>query len=156
MKSMFKKIEKERRWGNHLLIMLFAFGSYTQVQNPAYAQPSSEDNKPKISLELNKLGTVDNACELTFLVRNEMPDDVEKLALEFAFLDGKGQLSKLATLNFGALKTGRPKITQFGLAETSCENISQIFINSASECTGILPDDCIGTIITTNKTSVQF
>lgn len=135
--------------------MLFAFGSYTQAQNPAYAQASSEDNKP-IILELNKLGTVDNACELTFLVRSEMPADVEKLALEFAFLDSNGQLSKLATLNFGTLKTGRPKITQFGLAETSCENISQIFINSASECTGILPDDCIGTIITMNKTSVQF
>lgn len=136
--------------------MLFAFGSFIQAQNPAYAQASSEDHKPKIVLELNKLGTVDNACELTFLVKNETPDDVEKLALEFAFLDSNGQLSKLATLNFGALKTQRPKITQFGLAATSCENISQIFINSASECTGVLSDDCIGMITTMNKTTVQF
>ncbi|MBO6919211.1 MAG: hypothetical protein JJ858_12320 [Rhizobiaceae bacterium] len=93
---------------------------------------------------------------MTFLVKNQMTTRVEKLALEFAFLDSSGQLSKLVSLNFGALVPGRPKITQFGLPEISCENISQVFINSAPECIGVASDDCVGMIARSNKTSVDF
>lgn len=148
---MTKKNQKGR-WGIHLLFTALVLSSIS----PSYAQENAIRDDLKITLELNKLTTQDQSCELTFLVENKMKTEVEKLALEFAFLDEKGQLSKLATLNFGTLVSGRPKIAQFGLTDMRCENLSKIFINSASECNGISADDCIGVISKTNKTSVKF
>lgn len=146
------KNNQKGRWGNHLLFAMLVLCSIS----PAYAQENAIRNDLNIVLELNKLATQDQSCELTFLVENKMMTEVKKLALEFAFLDGKGQLSKLATLNFGALISGRPKIAQFGLTDMRCERLSKIFINFASECEGVAADDCIGVISTTNKTSVEF
>ena len=146
------KTKSQGRWLSHLLSALFLLCFY----GSAHAQDHSAPDGAKIGLELNKLSTLDSACELTFLVKNQMTTRVEKLALEFAFLDNNGQLSKLVSLNFGALVPGRPKITQFGLPGIGCENISQVFINSATECVGIPGEDCIGMIARFNKTSVEF
>ncbi len=146
------KIEPQGRWFGHLLTLLFLLCSYGVTA----AQDHSASDGAKIGLELNKLSNLDNACELTFLVKNQMTTRVEKLALEFAFLDNNGQLSKLVSLNFGRLVPGRPKITQFGLPGIGCESISQVFINSATECVGIPGEDCIGMIARFNKTSVEF
>ncbi|MEO9460738.1 MAG: hypothetical protein ABJE63_04500 [Lentilitoribacter sp.] len=148
---MTKKNQKGR-WGNHLLFAAIALSGIS----PAYAQENAVHDDLKIMLELNKLTTQNQSCELTFLVENKMITKVKKLSLEFAFLDEKGQLSKLATLNFGDLVSGRPKIAQFGLTDMRCEDLSKIFINSASECDSISADDCIGVISKTNKTSVKF
>ncbi|MEP2980637.1 MAG: hypothetical protein ABJO86_14185 [Lentilitoribacter sp.] len=141
------KLKWKGRWAIHLPLAAFAFTAVTS----AYAQESSN-----IVLELNKLTSLEASCELTFLVENKTSTRVEKLALEFAFLDKNGQLSKLATLNFGALVTQRPKIAQFGLTQTNCQDLSKIFINSASECAGVVADDCIGIITKSNKTSIEF
>lgn len=150
--SRLSKTKLRGRWFSHLLSALFFLCSYSV----ANAQDHSAPNGAKIGLELNKLSTLDSACELTFLVKNQMTTRVEKFALEFAFLDNNGQLSKLVSLNFGALVPGRPKITQFGLPGISCESISQVFINSPTECVGIPGEDCIGMIARSNKTSVEF
>lgn len=141
-----------RRWSSHLLSALLLLGCNSQI----LAQDNTSQSDKKIVLELNKLASLDSACELTFLTRNQMKTPIEKLALEFAFLDQNGQLSKLATLNFGALVPNRPKITQFGLPDLSCENISQLFINSAPECIGVSGEDCIARISISNKTKVEF
>lgn len=152
MLQKISKSDRKRRWFSHLLAALYLLG----CTSPTMAQDHSNQTDLNIVLELNKLATLDSACELTFLVQNQMNMPVEKLALEFAFLDHNGQLSKLASLNFGALVPGRPKITQFGLPGMACENISRVFINSAPECIGVPGEDCIAMISTTNKTNADF
>lgn len=154
--SCFKIPKIKFSWRQLCCLLVGASTAISPVYSHAQSNNFDVNIAGSISIELNKLAALDNSCEFTFLVKNNMTGDVEKLALEFAFLDKNGQLSKLATLDFGTLITNRPKIAQFELPGSACENISQIFINSASECTGIVIEDCIGVVTKYNKTSVEF
>lgn len=139
-----------------LFFLGIAHSAYSQTNKTSPAKVEVEAKDAQIYLELNKLEALGKGCKLTFLLENEGNINVNKFALEFAFLDSKGQLSKLGSLNFGALVSNHKKISQFTLSDLSCDKISSMFINSETACDSAAKNSCLNNLRTSNKTKIGF
>lgn len=123
-----------------------------------FAAPAAAQDGGAFRLELNNTAAVDTGCRLTYVATNAMGLDLDEASYEVAVFDGDGRVQRLLILQFGALTDGRTKVVQFDLAETSCEDISRLLVNSVSECTaadGSSPD-CLAALETTSRSDIEF
>ena len=130
-----------------------ALAGATLVAAPAVAQDGGA-----FRLELNNTSAVETGCRLTYVATNAMGMDLSEASYEVAVFDGAGLVQRLLILQFGALTDGRTKVVQFDLADTSCDDISRLLVNSVSECTaadGSEPD-CLGALETTSRSEIEF
>ncbi|WP_299848313.1 hypothetical protein [uncultured Roseovarius sp.] len=88
----------------------------------------------KVSLELNAIKTSEGKCTLTFLVINGRARKIEKAVYETVLFDSDGQVDRLTLFDFGTLPAGRPRVRQFAVPGTTCENLGQILINGVHAC----------------------
>jgi hypothetical protein len=122
----------------------------------------AQDEPPaggKLLFQLNNAQTVEGACQLTFVIKNDTGTAIEKSSYNMAIVNAQGQVSTLITFEFRPLPVGRTKVQQFNLAGQPCDNISAISINEFVECLGgdgaQLPV-CENDIEQSTKTDIQF
>ena len=87
-----------------------------------------------LSVELNAATAAEAGCTLSFLITNGYASPVEKAVFETVLFDQNGQVDRLTLFDFGQLPSGRPRVRQFTLPETSCDGIGRILVNGAESC----------------------
>ena len=117
---------------NGLSILLTTF---LGVLSPTLAG-AEETTSPRLSLELNAADTVGEACRLTFLLRNEMEQDIDQFVIETVLFSKSNQVVLLTLFDFAALPIGRPRVRQFQVPDTSCDGLGMVLVNGADTCSG--------------------
>lgn len=113
---------------------------------------------PQLSIELNALSQQDGACRLIFLVENTMGADLDSAVFETVLFTTEGSVERLTLFDFQTLPQGRPRVRQFDIPGTRCENIGRILINDVHSCTGegIADEDCLKALKLTTKTAIEI
>ena len=111
-----------------------------------------------ISIELNDATNVDKACRLVFVAMNQTGTLLEKTSYDVVTFDSTGKVGQSLTFQFGRLPVGKTKVVQFDLPEQSCDKISRLLINDASECAvgGNASDLCLDALKTTTRVKIEF
>lgn len=117
----------------------------------------AQDNRAKISLELNALSPSDTACMASFVATNSSNQDIESAIYEVVLFDADGGVDRLTLLDFGTLPEGRPRVRQFGLGNLACADLGQVLINGAQTCTvaGAASDVCAVGLTVSSRTDVE-
>ncbi|MCT4553233.1 MAG: hypothetical protein N4A53_00945 [Pelagimonas sp.] len=88
----------------------------------------------RLSLQLNAVDPVENACRLSFVAVNGLAGDLTSVVFEAVLFDRSGQVDRLTLLDFAALPQGRPRVRQFLVPQLACDNLGQVLINGTQRC----------------------
>lgn len=138
------RCEAKGRWTSVWAIALTAFA--------ATATPGWADGP--LTLELNRLDSVEGACRLTFLAENGSGTDIVSLALETVLIDTDGVVDRLTLFEFGELPAGVPRVRQFDLSDLACADLGRVLVNGVAGCDG--PDDCGNDLNLLTRTDVEL
>jgi len=89
-----------------------------------------------LSIELNAVDPVDDACRISFLIQNGHPFDIEQAVYEAVLFDSEGRVDRLTLFDFGTLPAARPRVRQFVVPGLACESLGRLLINGVETCTG--------------------
>jgi len=87
-----------------------------------------------LSIELNRVDALEDACRLTFLAENTLGSNLEALSLETVLIDAQGRVERLTLFEFGALPDGLPRVRQFDIPGLACDGLGRVLINGVAEC----------------------
>jgi hypothetical protein len=87
-----------------------------------------------LALSLNAADTEEGGCVLSFLVRNSLGGDIEKVVYETVLFTTEGRVERLMLLDMGTLPEGRPRVARFKVAGMACEALGSLLINGAETC----------------------
>ena len=89
-----------------------------------------------VSIELNALEPVEDACRISFLIQNGHAADIESAVFEAVLFDTEGRVDRLTLFDFGALPAARPRVRQFVVPGLACPALGRLLINGAQTCSG--------------------
>lgn len=111
-----------------------------------------------VSVELNKLEKINDACRAYLVVKNNSPSAFESLKLDLVLFDLDGVVSKRLAVETAPLSVGKTSLKVFDLASQPCERISRVLLNAIVACrdsTGTR-SDCLQHIETTTRSPIAF
>ena len=133
-------------------LLLVGWGTSGQAQNTIDNVGSAE-----IQLELNSLAPNENACRVTFVIKNDQPQTLDQLAFEMVLFDTKGGVDRMTKFDFGKLLPQKTIVKRFDLSDTKCTEIGRVLVNKASLCKSASQAvDCNTLLETTNRTGINF
>jgi hypothetical protein len=111
-----------------------------------------------IAIELNKATNSEAGCRLTFVVKNDTQQVLEKTSYEIAAFDARKTVMKLLVFEFGRLPAGKTKVVEFALAGVACADISRILVNTAPACIadGAESTVCLDALRTSSLVEIVF
>jgi hypothetical protein len=111
-----------------------------------------------ISIELNRLETVEQNCRLSFVLTNGLPTDVDALSIEAVLFDTDGVVHRFLLLKARPLPPGKTRVQQFDVGDTDCAGIGSILLNDITDCAGegLSPAACLEAIRPTSKADIPF
>ncbi|WP_211295358.1 hypothetical protein [Meinhardsimonia xiamenensis] len=125
---------------------------------PAHAEApqaaaAASDSARQIALELNTIDQTDEACRITFVIRNALGSDLEGAVFEAVLFDSGGRVERLTLLDFGALPAERMQVRQFALPGLDCARLGAVLINGAESCAGkgVGAGDCMAALWPTSR-----
>ena len=125
---------------------------------PFMAQAQTEEDAPGLMVELNAVEEMEGACRLTFLVENETATSIDSASYQVVIFDAAGVFERVTLFGFRDLPAKRPRVRQFDIRDTTCENIGRVLINGVSNCTvgGTDSDLCDETPTLNSRTEVEL
>jgi len=114
--------------------MRFTIGLVGCLAVVAATTTVAQEADPALSIELNRIDTLDGACRLTFMVENGLETDLDTLSLETVLIDRDGQVDRLTLFDFGVLPAGIPRVRQFDIPGLGCAALGRVLINGVSAC----------------------
>lgn len=119
---------------------------------------AAAQDAPGVSIELNTVDTVDQACRLTFVLNNTLEADIDKIVAETVLFSDAGSVLLLTLFDFGDLPAGRPRVRQFQVPDTSCEQLGQVLVNGLSTCNiaGAQSDQCAANLSLSSRLDVEL
>jgi hypothetical protein len=113
----------------------------------------------KITVELNKLESVPNACRGYFVIGNGTTDALKELRLDVFLFDKAGVILRRVGLNFTDIRPERSKVVLFDIPDVSCGDIGRLIVNDVLACNGSsgtpLPD-CASLVTTSTRAEATF
>ena len=133
------------------LPVLLAQGAVAETEAKTAPAPAG------LQVELNAAETTDANCKLTFLITNTLDTPLEKAVYETVLFDQNGTVDRLTLFDFGTLPVGRPRVRQFVVPQTTCENLGRILFNGAQTCAGEGVDagTCESDLGLTSRTEIE-
>jgi len=133
-------------------LVLVGWETSGQAQNTTGNAGSAE-----IQLELNSVAPKENACRVTFVIKNDQPQTLDQLAFEMVLFDTKGGVNRMTKFDFGKLLPQKTVVKRFDLSDTKCTEIGRVLVNEASLCNSASQAvDCNILLETTNRTAINF
>jgi len=88
-----------------------------------------------LDIELNAASQTNDGCQLSFVLINGHPEDIQQAVFETVLFDMGGAVIRLTLFDMGALPAARPRVRQFVLPQTQCSDMGQILFNGTTSCT---------------------
>ncbi|MCY0094955.1 hypothetical protein [Hoeflea ulvae] len=125
------------------------------VASPARSEDSAQ---ARLSLDLNAVEQIDQACRLVFVASNATGKSIGEMTLETVLFDGGGKVTRFTLFDFKDLPEGKTRVRQFDLPDTQCTAVSRILINGAASCTGesLNGTECIDQLDVKSSTSTEI
>ncbi|WP_170401354.1 hypothetical protein [Ruegeria arenilitoris] len=125
---------------------------------PFAALAETAQDAPGLMVELNAVEEVEGACRLTFLVENQTSTSIDSASYQVVIFDAAGVFERITLFGFRDLPAERPRVRQFDIRGTTCENIGRVLINGVSSCTvgGADSDICDQTPTLNSRTEVEL
>lgn len=89
-----------------------------------------------LSIELNAVETVEDACRISFLIQNGHDFDIDQAVFEAVLFNADGRVDRLTLFDFGALPAARPRVRQFVVPGLECAALGRLLINGVETCSG--------------------
>jgi hypothetical protein len=143
---------------HRLIIRLFLAAGLSLPAAVATAQNAAK-TASKISVELNKLETVPNACRGYFVIGNGTADGLKELRLDVFLFDKAGVILRRVGLNFTGIRPERSKVVLFDIPEVACGEIGRLIVNDVLACTGSAGAplaDCATLVTTSTRAEAAF
>ena len=124
----------------------------------ATAASAQDTPTAQITLELNSaVATAEGGCQVVFLGRNGLEDDLDSVTWRLAVLDAQGVFQNLLALPLGALSAGKRRIVQYNLP-AACDGLSEIIVNDVAECKigGTDSDLCLSSLAVSSRADIAF
>lgn len=110
-----------------------------------------------LSLELNKLEPFEKGCRLSFVVKNQLGETLNKTAIELVVFDDQQLISQMVLLDLGRFMPDKTRAIQFDLPQR-CEKISRLLINDFTQCEldNAPRDVCLSSLKVSTRSNVEF
>lgn len=118
------------------------------------AQDAGAGLAPTITVELNSTMQLDDACQLTFMLRNGLGSDVAALVFETVLFTNDGAVDRLTLFDMRDLPAGAPRVRQFNVPALMCDDLGRVLINGVADCSG--PSDCGDVFEYSSRIDVEF
>lgn len=132
--------------------------AFAGVAAPALSADAEDGPPTGLDVTLNStVPTEAGACRLTFVVRNNMTQEIGQIVFETVLFKRDGQVATLTLFDFGTLPAGRPRVRQFDLADLACDDIGQVLINGIGTCEGdgLTPASCLDALRLKSETDIE-
>ncbi len=123
---------------------------------PILAQEGAVDAVPSIKVELNSTLQLDAACQLTFMLKNDLAADVEALVFETVLLTTAGAVDRLTLFDMRDLPSGTPRVRQFNVPSLACDALGQVLINGVAECSVGESASCADALTYSSRIDVEI
>lgn len=117
---------------------------------------AAKASEKSLAVQLNALDALSTTCRVTFVASNKTEAAVEGLGYEVVLFGKDGGVERMTKFDFGALPVGKTVVRRFDLADTACADIARVLINGSSRCEVSGDLDCDASLVTTNRTDVEF
>lgn len=103
---------------------------------------------PSLSIQLNKLETIDTGCRIVFVLQNDGPDAYDQLTVDLVTFDQAGLVGQRVLIELGPLRATKMSVSSFDFEAIECAAIHRVLINDITTCrTPAGPvEDCIARI----------
>lgn len=111
-----------------------------------------------LSVELNKLESVENACRVYMVFANETDRAFEAFKLDLVAFDPEGVITERLALEAGPLPRGKTSVKLFDFQDSKCADVDRILLNEVMTCRtaeGAEPE-CTRMVETRSKASAEF
>ncbi len=137
-----------------IVISLLFFPSFALAETGKEKQASNKS----LFVELNSQNQVGPNCQVSFLMKNGLGEDLKQFSFEVVIFNEKQQVEKLLVLKSGELSEGKTRVKRYGLKNLICGKISRYLINDIKQCDakGFTPKLCLQALILSNKTTSKF
>ena len=110
-----------------------------------------------LALELNKLEPFEKGCRISFVVKNQLGETLNKTAIELVVFDDQQLISQMVLLDLGRFVPDKTRAIQFDLPQP-CEKISRLLINDFTQCAlETAPRNiCLSSLRASTRSKVEF
>jgi hypothetical protein len=113
---------------------------------------------PAITVELNKLESVDKGCRVYTVVDNAGSVGFQTLKLDLILFHTDGVIGRRLMLDLAPLKSAKKTVKMFDLDGTACDKIGSFLVHDVMECkadTGPV-EKCLDAITLKSLSNVQI
>ncbi len=116
-----------------------------------------------LDIELNKAEDGGGACVVSFVVRNNMGQSLDRFSMDLYVFDRDGVIARQVLLDLAPLRgvQGGTKTTvaRFNLIAAPCAEVSRILVNDIPSCRGEASGetlDCLGGLTVSNRGRIEM
>jgi hypothetical protein len=139
----------------YIVGMLTAAMFFAQSFAPA---ARASDTKRQLTMQLNNLQPMANACRMTFMITNRLGTEIRDASFEIVLFDKSQAVARLLALNPGRLPDGKTRVKQFDIKGFACGNIARVLLNDVKRCVGeaLTPAVCLDAARPNSRLAIPF
>lgn len=121
----------------------------------AMAQPAAGG---AISVELNKLESIDAGCRIYVVVNNQTDSEFDTLKLDLVLFRGDGIVDQRFFVDLAPLRKQKRIVKLFELDKVKCDDIGSFLVNDVVECRSGTEavENCLGELEVSSRTSAKL
>lgn len=127
---------------------------------PAAGAQSAADAAPagKVSLELNKLEQVEDACRAYLVLQNGTETTFGELELDIVLFDREDVIQRRLAVNTAPLRAGKTTVKAFEIDRQRCDAVGRVLLNDVLKCSSDegRRDDCLGLVSVSSRAGPDF
>lgn len=111
-----------------------------------------------VTVELNKLEQVDNACRAYLVTQNLTDIHFDSLQLDIVMFDNDGIVAKRLAVEIAPMAPGKTSLKVFDIAGLPCDKIGQLLLNDVIQCRDDkgVRTDCLSLVRVSSRDKVAF
>ena len=120
--------------------------------------PRSEAAEKDVTIELNRLESLADACRTYFVIKNGSKEAFEDIKLDMFIFSKEEIVLRRYVISTGDLKPGKTVVRLFEIPELECDKIGRFLVNEISSCeTKAGPiEQCGDRVATSSRTGNSF
>lgn len=142
-------------------LLLSALAAVALLSASAVAQETGTapaDTAPFLSVELNRLESVEGACRVYLVLKSDLPDDLTALQLDLVAFGADRVVAGRMAVDLAPLPGAKETVRLFDWPQIDCDTIGRILVNDVPACAteaGTL-DRCVRRIETSQVGTVPL